>query len=62
MNVAQKIIAIMGAFYVLIGGAISIVFLFAFWGGTGRSWISCHSHAVCHTGNGLYHWRSDSGI
>ena len=32
MNVAQKIIAIMGAFYVLIGGAISIVFLFAFWG------------------------------
>lgn len=35
MNVAQKIIAIMGAFYVLIGGAISIVFLFAFWGTPG---------------------------
>lgn len=30
MNVAQKIIVIMGAFYVLIGGTISIVFLFAF--------------------------------
>ena len=30
MNVAQKIIAIMGAFYVLIGGTISVVFLFAF--------------------------------
>ena len=35
MNVAQKIIAIVGAFYVLIGGAISIVFLFAFWGTPG---------------------------
>ena len=35
MNVAQKIIAIMGAFYVLIGGAISIVFLLAFWGTPG---------------------------
>ena len=35
MNVAQKIIAIMGTFYVLIGGAISIVFLFAFWGTPG---------------------------
>lgn len=35
MNVAQKIIAIMGAFYVLIGGAISIVFLFTFWGTPG---------------------------
>lgn len=35
MNVAQKIIAIMGAFYVLIGGTISIIFLFAFSGTPG---------------------------
>ncbi len=54
MNVAQKIIAIMGAFYVLIGGTISIVFFcLLFFMGSGGLRISCHSHDICHTGDCL---------